>query len=82
MASNTRLRSLRSALGVSQTRLARLARISRFKLCLYELGDGTLNLDELLRIQQALQAEADRLRSIPAELDLAALHSNAPEVGV
>src|SRR5437899_2603810 len=40
------LRSRRRALRISQLRLARLAGVSRFKICIYELGDGSLTSDE------------------------------------
>jgi hypothetical protein len=56
---------------MSQTRLARRASVSRFKLCMFELGDGTLTADEEGRISQALQAEADRLRALPVLAGLA-----------
>jgi hypothetical protein len=51
-------------LGLSQSRLARLSGVSRFKICTYELGNGALSQDEQNRIREALQAEAERLRSI------------------
>jgi predicted transcriptional regulator len=63
------LRASRISFGISQSRLARLSRVSRFKICTYELGDGSLTLEEWDRIRRALQAEADRLRSIPAQID-------------
>ncbi len=64
------LRSHRGLLGISQTKLARLAGVSRFKICLFELGDGQLTADELDRIRAALKAQADHLRSLPVDLDL------------
>jgi predicted transcriptional regulator len=67
------LRGHRNTLGISQSRLARLSRVSRFKICLYELGDGPLAPDEQDRIREALRAEADRLRSIPAQIDVGEL---------
>ena len=42
--------------------------VSRFKICTYELGDGTLGPDELNRIHEALQTEAKRLRNIGFKL--------------
>ena len=42
--------------------------VSRFKICTYELGDGSLTGDEQARIREALQAEADRLRQISSQL--------------
>lgn len=69
------LRSHRNALGLSQIRLARLSGVSRFKICLYELGDGSLNQEEQKRVREALQAEVERLRSMPAEIDFGGLQS-------
>jgi hypothetical protein len=51
-------------MGVSQSKLSRLAHVSRFKIGAYELGAGSLTPDELGRICDALQAEAERLRSV------------------
>ena len=67
------LRTHRSALGISQSRLARLAAVSRFKICMFELGSGGLTPDEQLRIRQALEAESARLRSLAVEIDLRAI---------
>jgi len=58
----------RIALGLSQSRLARLSGVSRFKICSYELGDGALRPDEQLRLQEALFAEAERLRNISLQI--------------
>jgi predicted transcriptional regulator len=58
------LRRSRLSIGVSQSKLARLARVSRFKICTYELGAGALTADELRRICDGLQAESNRLRSV------------------
>lgn len=63
------LRSHRGALGLSQTRLARLSGVSRFKICTYELGDSDLTAAEQNKIQAALRAEAERLRNLTAEID-------------
>ena len=60
----TNLRAHRNALGISQTRLAHLAGVSRYKICLFELGDGTLSIEEKTRILKALKGEANRLRSL------------------
>src|ERR1019366_217058 len=64
------LRSHRTALGLSQSRLARLSHVSRFKICTCELGDGSFTPEEWSRICEALQAEVDRLRSIPTQIEL------------
>lgn len=69
------LRSCRTALGLSQSRLARIAGVSRFKICTYELGDGFLTQDDQDRIQKALQAEAERLRGIPGRIDIVQFQS-------
>jgi len=58
------LRSSRIALGVSQSKLARLSGVSRFKICAYELGDGEMSPDEQSRIRESLHGEAERLRNI------------------
>jgi predicted transcriptional regulator len=65
------LRAHRNALGISQSRLARLSSVSRFKICTYELGDGSLTAEEQTRIREALQAEAERLRQISTHFDSA-----------
>lgn len=62
------LRSQRSILGLSQSRLARLSGVSRFKLCSFELGSGSLTSDELSRIGNAIEVEADRLRGLHLEI--------------
>jgi predicted transcriptional regulator len=64
------LRYHRNALGFSQSRLARISGVSRFKICTHELGDSSLTADEQHLIRKALQAEADRLRRIPTEIDV------------
>jgi hypothetical protein len=38
--------------------------VSRFKICTNELGDVKLRPDEQIRIREALQTEAERLRNI------------------
>ena len=63
------LRWQRAALGISQSKLARLSGVSRFKICTYELGDGALEPDEQDRIREALETEAARLRNISVEID-------------
>ena len=63
------LRSHREALGLSQSRLARLCGVSRFKICTYELGDTSLSGDEQERISGALQREAQRLSAISLQID-------------
>jgi predicted transcriptional regulator len=63
------LRACRVSLGVSQSRLARLAGVSRFKICAYEIGDRALSQEEQSRIRVALEAEAQRLRGISVEIE-------------
>lgn len=63
------LRGGRLSLGISQSRLARLSGVSRYRICIYELGSGRLAPDEQNRIAQALQAEAERLRNIKVRVD-------------
>jgi len=72
-----KLRAQRSALGLSQSKLARLSRVSRFKICTHELGDGTLSPDERRRICEALQAEAERLRNITVQIEFGSISSVA-----
>jgi predicted transcriptional regulator len=64
------LRSNRSALGISQSRLARLSGVSRFKICTFELGSSSLTAEEQRRIRLTLEAEADRLLSAAAKINL------------
>jgi predicted transcriptional regulator len=63
------LKLQRNALGISQSRLARLASVSRFKICMFELGDGRLNEEELNQISSALREEAQRLRDLSLLVD-------------
>jgi hypothetical protein len=63
------LRSHRNALGILQSRLARISRVSCFKICTSELGSGSLTIDEQKRIREALQAEAQRLRAISPHIE-------------
>jgi predicted transcriptional regulator len=62
------LRTDRLALGISQSRLARIAHVSRFKICVFELGSGSLTLDEQRQINEAMHAEAERLRNAAAQI--------------
>ena len=63
------LRTYRTALELSQSKLARLSGVSRYKVCTYELGDGFLTPEEQARIREALQAECERLRKISAQFE-------------
>jgi predicted transcriptional regulator len=62
------LRAHRNALGISQSRLARISGVSRFKICTFELGGGSLSPLECQRIRTALETEAGRIRSIATNL--------------
>jgi predicted transcriptional regulator len=64
------IRAHRIALGISQSKLARLARISRFKLANFELGGGSLTAEEQQRVGDALRFEAARLRLASSQIDL------------
>jgi transcriptional regulator with XRE-family HTH domain len=55
--------SHRGALGISQSKLARLSGVSRFRLNAFELGGGNLTPAEEEKIASALHAEAERLRN-------------------
>jgi predicted transcriptional regulator len=63
----TELRSCREALGISQLKLARLSGVSRFKICLFELGDGSLTEGERRRIHDAMRAQAELQRQALAD---------------
>ena len=57
------IRPERRKLHISQPRLAKLAGVSRYKICLHEIGDAELSSQELRRIEAALRKEAGRLRA-------------------
>ena len=61
------LKLRRKQLKISQARLAVVSGVSRFKICLYELGDGRLTADEQARIEEALRAEAASLQAVAAQ---------------
>jgi predicted transcriptional regulator len=58
----------RMLLRLSQTRLAALSKVSRFKICLYERGDLSLTPHELLQIDEAIREEARRIHSKAGEI--------------
>jgi predicted transcriptional regulator len=58
-----KLKASRQALGLSQSKLARLSGVARFKICTFELGGGALSPEDQQRIRTALETEAARLRS-------------------
>lgn len=59
------LPSHRKALGLSQNRLARLAGVSRYNLCQFELGSHKLSEDDQRKLVNALRVEVSRLRQLP-----------------
>ena len=63
-------RANRLALKLSQSELARLSGVSRFKICTFELGDASLTTEEQRRIAAALTSEAARLRSVVAQVNI------------
>lgn len=66
--SDMSLQSRRVSLGLSQSRLAREAGVSRYKICTFEMGSGSLSGEELDRIRKAFHSEASRLWSIAVAL--------------
>jgi len=70
------LRVARKTLGLSQSRLSRLSGVSRFKICTFELGDTALGPDDVEKIRRALHAEAERLQSVSALIDLSQFSSS------
>lgn len=73
------LRQHRQALGLSQSKLARLSRVSRFKICTFELGGCLLTTDQEHRIHDALCAETDRLRNLPTNIEFGSSSSQVQE---
>jgi|HubBroStandDraft_5_1064220.scaffolds.fasta_scaffold27443_5 predicted transcriptional regulator len=73
------LRQNRQALGLSQSKLARLSRVSRFKICTFELGGCSLTADQQSRIREALCAEAERLRNLSTNVDFGNSPSHVQE---
>jgi DNA-binding transcriptional regulator YiaG len=63
------LKTLRTSIGLSQSALARLSGVPRWKINTFELGGGSLSGDEshMLRcvLQVQAQAQLDRLRNLP-----------------
>ena len=56
------IKEQREQLRISQSRLARVYGVSRFKICLAELGDRALTAEEEAMVQAAIRREATRLR--------------------
>jgi predicted transcriptional regulator len=53
----------RLKLKISQSRLAALYGVSRFRICLYERGDLLLSQAEVNRIDEAIRNEARRIQA-------------------
>ena len=64
------LKASRISLGLSQSKLARLSGVSRFKICTFELGGTSLTIEEQRRIALVLTKEATRLCSLAAQVCL------------
>ena len=62
------LKASRLSIGISQSKLARLSGVARFKICTFELSGGSLSPEEQRRIKLALEVEASRLRAAAAQL--------------
>lgn len=60
----------RTSLGLSQSKLARLSTVSRFKICMFELGGGNLTVLELSHLNAAFEGEAARLRDVVSRLNV------------
>jgi len=69
---NFNIKAQRERFGLSQMELARLARVSRFRLHLYERGDLCLREDEVARIRLALTRTVERLQEAITDFDGAA----------
>lgn len=54
------LRNRRNKLGISQTRLARISGVSRFRICMFELDNQPLTDAEQRQIDSALKDEVQR----------------------
>jgi predicted transcriptional regulator len=65
------LRSNRLVLGLSQSALSRRARVSRWKLNVYEAGGQQLSASELHRVQCALRDTAQQLKERLSEMEIA-----------
>ena len=58
--SGATLRDRRKRLNLSQLRLSRLSQVSRYKIVLFELGDGSLSGEQLARVERTLEHEVGR----------------------
>jgi predicted transcriptional regulator len=71
------LKSRRTELRLSQSQLARLSGVKRTRICLHELGDHALKVDEVNQIEAALRREAARLRGVAEQIECAPVVSAA-----
>jgi hypothetical protein len=53
--------------------------VSRFKICTFELGDGSLTAEEQDRIRRAFKSEAERLRTVLFQIDFRQRRSSTQE---
>ena len=66
---DSKLKTQRNLLKLSQSKLSQLSQVSRFKIVLYELGEGKLTDEEQRRIQEAIRSQALRFRETLAEIE-------------
>jgi predicted transcriptional regulator len=71
----------RQTLHLSQTRLAALSGVSRFKICLYKHGEVMLNSRELQQSHGAIEREAQRIQAEAQAVTLACLEPYANQSG-
>jgi plasmid maintenance system antidote protein VapI len=64
------MRSLRTSIGVSQSGLARMSGVQRWRINAFELGDMDLSDEDLHKLEVAFQSHLDRLHNLPSSLDL------------
>jgi predicted transcriptional regulator len=65
------LREQRARLRISQSELSRRAKVSRYRLHIWEAGGGPpLTDDEIARIRRVLQQEAQHIRHQLAEVEI------------
>jgi len=73
------LKTRRIQLRLSQSELARMSGVGRVRICLHELGDIALTVEEQERIVAALQRELDRFRNLPTSADADEADAQAAE---
>lgn len=74
----TRLRSIRTTLGLSLDELAERANLSASTISRVETGKRTISLDILLPLAAALQVDLDALLDIPSETTSSSARHRAP----